>query len=47
VPIKKPRRRPVFGSAREALERSSLTRSEIERALAPMEDAELAEWGLS
>jgi hypothetical protein len=36
----------VFGSAREALERSGLTRVEIERALAPMQDAELAEWGL-
>jgi prevent-host-death family protein len=46
VAVKKPRRRPVFGSAREALERSGLTRVEIERALAPMQDAELAEWGL-
>ena len=47
VPIEKPRRRPVFGSAREALKRSGLTRAEIERALAPMGDAELAEWGLA
>jgi prevent-host-death family protein len=47
VPITKPRRRPVFGSARQALERSGLTRAEIERALAPLEDGELTEWGLA
>ncbi|MGH6945006.1 MAG: type II toxin-antitoxin system Phd/YefM family antitoxin [Geminicoccaceae bacterium] len=47
VPIKRPGRSPVFGSAREAFERSGLTRAEIERALAPMEDAELADWGLA
>jgi prevent-host-death family protein len=46
VPIEKPRRRPVFGSAKAAYERSGLTEEDIERALAPMSDEELAEWGI-
>jgi prevent-host-death family protein len=46
VPIEKPRCRPVFGSAKAAFERSGLTEEDIERALAPMSDEELAEWGI-
>jgi prevent-host-death family protein len=46
VPIEKPCRRPIFGSAKAAYERSGLTEEDIERALAPMSDEELAEWGI-
>lgn len=46
VPIEPPKRRPVFGSAREAFERSGLTDEDIDRALAPMTDEELEEWGI-
>lgn len=46
VPVQPPRRRPVYGSAREAFERSGLTREDIAKALAPMCDEELAEWGI-
>lgn len=46
VAIEPPKRRPVFGSAREAFERSGLTREDIDRALAPMTDEELEEWGI-
>lgn len=46
VPVEPPRSRPVFGSAREAFERSGLTREDIARALAPMSDEELAGWGI-
>jgi len=46
VPFEKPRERPGFGSAREAFERSGLTWEDIERALAPMSDDELKEWGI-
>ena len=47
VPIEKPRRRPVFGSAKEAFDRSGLTWEDIDRALAPMSEEELKEWGLA
>jgi prevent-host-death family protein len=46
VPVQPPRRRPVYGSAKEAYERSGLTREDIAKALAPMSDEELAEWGI-
>ena len=46
VPIEKPRDRPVRGSARAAFERSGLTQEDIDKALAPMSDEELAEWGI-
>lgn len=46
VPIEPPKRRPVFGSAREAFEKSGLTDEDIDRALAPMTDEELEEWGI-
>jgi prevent-host-death family protein len=47
VPFEKPRHRPVFGSAKEAFDRSGLTEEDIERALAPMSEEELKEWGLA
>ncbi len=47
VPFEQPRRRPVFGSAKEALDRSGLTWEDIDRALAPMSEEELKEWGLA
>ena len=46
VSFETPRERPVFGSAREAFERSGLTEEDIDRALAPMSDEELKEWGI-
>jgi prevent-host-death family protein len=46
VPFQPPRRRPVFGSAKEAFERSGLTREDIAHALAPMSDEELAVWSI-
>ena len=46
VPFEKPRDRPGFGSAKEAYDRSGLTEEDIERALAPMSDEELREWGI-
>ncbi len=47
VPFERPvRDRPVFGGAKEAFERSGLTEEDIERALAPMSDEELKEWGI-
>jgi prevent-host-death family protein len=46
VPFAKPRERPVFGSAKEAFDRSGLTEEDIARALAPMSDEELKEWGI-
>ena len=46
VGIDKPRSRPVFGSATAAFEQSGLSREDIERALAPMSDEELVDWGL-
>ena len=46
VPIEKPRSRPVFGSAKAALETSGLTWEDIDRALAPMSDEELKGWGI-
>jgi prevent-host-death family protein len=46
VPVAQPRCRPVYGSAKEAFERSGLTREDIAKALAPMSDEELAEWGI-
>ncbi len=47
VPIEKPRHQPVFGSAKEAFDRSGLTWEDIDRALAPMSEEELKEWGLA
>ena len=47
VPFEKPRDRPVFGGAKEAFERSGLTWEDIDRALAPMSDEELREWGIN
>jgi len=45
VPFERPiRGRPVFGSAKEAYDRSGLTEEDIDRALAPMSDEELREW---
>jgi prevent-host-death family protein len=46
VPAQPPSCRPVRGSARAAMERSGLTWEDIDRALAPMTDDELAEWGI-
>lgn len=46
VAIEPPKRRPVFGSARAAFEASGLTREDIRRALEPMTDEELDEWGI-
>jgi prevent-host-death family protein len=46
VPFEKPRYRPVFGSAKEAFERAGITDEDVERALAPMTDEELKEWGI-
>lgn len=47
VPFDQPRHdRPGFGSAREAYDRSGLTWEDIDRALAPMGDDELKEWGI-
>ena len=46
VPVNPPRERPVFGSAKAAFDRSGLTRDDIARALAPMGDEELREWGI-
>ena len=36
----------MFGSARAAFERSGLTEEDIEKALAPMSEEELREWGI-
>ena len=47
VPIEPPPRTPTFGSARDAYERSGLTDADIDRALAPMSEEELKEWGLA
>lgn len=47
VPIEPPKRQPRFGSAREAFERSGLTREDMDRALAPMSEDELAGWGIA
>lgn len=41
-----PRERPVFGSAKAAFEQSGLTEADIEKALAPMTEEELREWGI-
>ncbi len=46
VPVAPPRERPVFGSAKAAFERSGLTEADIEKALAPMTEDELREWGI-
>ena len=46
VGVSAPRERPVFGSAKAAFERSGLTEADIAKALAPMGEAELREWGL-
>jgi prevent-host-death family protein len=47
VPIELPPRKPTFGAAREAYERSGLTDADIDQALAPMGEEELKEWGLA
>ena len=41
-----PRERPVFSAAREAFERSGLAEEDIAKALAPMGEGELREWGV-
>ena len=46
VPAEPPRERPVYGAAREAFERYGLTREDIAKALAPMSEEELREWGI-
>ena len=46
VPAAPPRERPVYGAAREAFERSGLTEEDIAKALAPMSEDELREWGI-
>lgn len=46
VPAAPPRERPVYGAAREAFERSGLTREDIAKALAPMSEEELRECGI-
>ena len=46
VPVNPPRERPVFGSAKAAFDRSGLTEADIEKALAPMTEDELREWGI-
>ncbi len=47
VPVEPAKGRPRFGSAREAFERSGLSREDIDRALAPMSEEELREWGIA
>ena len=47
VPFEGPRDRPVFGSARTAMERSGLGWGDVDRALAPLGEEELADWGLA
>jgi len=47
VPFQPARGRPTFGMAKEALERSGLTRADIARALEPMTEDELAAWGIA
>jgi prevent-host-death family protein len=46
VPAAQRREKPVFGSAKAAFERSGLTEEDIVKALAPMSEEELAEWGI-
>jgi prevent-host-death family protein len=46
VPVAPPLEKPVFGSAKVAFDRSGLTEEDIAKALAPMSDEELAEWGI-
>jgi prevent-host-death family protein len=46
VPAAPVREGPVFGSAREGFERSGLTKDGIAKALAPMSEEELREWGI-
>jgi hypothetical protein len=45
--VEPPPCKPTFGAAREAYERSGLTDADIDRALAPMTEEELKEWGLA
>ncbi|MEK0085773.1 type II toxin-antitoxin system Phd/YefM family antitoxin [Benzoatithermus flavus] len=47
VPYERPRERPMFGSARAAMERAGLTDADVAAALAPMGEEELAGWGLA
>lgn len=47
VPMEPQPCKPTFGSAREAFERSCLSQEDIDRALAPMSEEELKEWGLA
>ena len=47
IPTTPRRERPVFGSAKAAVDRSGLTEADIERALAPLAGEELRdEWGI-
>ncbi len=47
VPMQPATARPSFGMAREAFQRSGLTRADLARALEPMTEAELAAWGIA
>ena len=46
MPIEKPKKKPVVGEFREAFEKSGFTEEDIQKALAPMSDDELREWGI-
>ena len=47
VPYATAKSRPTFGMAREALERSGLTRDDLAHALEPMTDDDLEAWGIA
>ena len=47
VPVEPAEGKPVFGAAREMFERSGFTDADIDRALAPMSNEGLKEWGLA
>ena len=47
VPFQPTRGRPTFGMAREAFQRSGLSRADIARALEPMTEDELEAWGIT
>ncbi len=46
VPMEPAKGRPRFGSAREVFAQSGLSRQDIDRALAPMSEDEVREWGI-
>ena len=47
VPLEPATARPTFGMAKEAFQRSGLSRGDIARALEPMTADELAAWGIA